>query len=516
MMLRRVLTAGILLATALALATVAVPRGEPDTFNLGALGAEGFPVGRQEGKSLNLPKDTLGVRVLNVPDGTPAADAGLKVEDIIVGTARGMFLKKRDPIYTLIEHLEGASGQKNGTLKLMILREGKNTALDVKLPFLGKHSKTCPVGCERCDRITAESLAWLAGIQGEDGSFEAGTGGVNGKVVVTTWCGLAFLASGSTPNSGAYADNIKRAGVYVMENCGREEMWPGMGGGGGGDGGSGGGGEDGGGTGPASGGGGGGMLPGGRVRGNNWNQTNWPLSIAPWLLCELALKEKTPELMAKLEEIGERLLANQERTGGWAHGPGGPNALGYVELEIMSNYALASLGMMRRLEIELPQGPIDKALAYVEATSAGDGGVGYSTQPGQQGNGDPGRTAGAIVAFSRLGKKAHPFFKKMGSFLKSHMEDLPNGHVSPVMHFLASAFACQELAPEYWSQFMELFHLEIMAARRPDGSFTARPTEESQQLHSNTDRDMGPAWTTGSYLLILQLKKGNLQTVTGK
>lgn len=503
---RRLLVPLASLALLLLALPLAHPRGEPDTFNLGALGAEGFPVGRKEGKSLNLPKDTLGIRIMVVPDGTPAAAAGLQVEDILVGTARGMFLKKGDPIYTLIEHLELTAGAKNGVLKLMLLRAGKQTTVDVAVPYLGKHSSTCPLACERCDKITAESLAFLAKGQNEDGSFEAGSGGINGKVVVTSWCGLAFLASGSTTKEGPYAENIKKAAHYVAENCGKEESWPGMGGGGGGDGN--------GGTGTGNG-GGGPVGPGGKKA--NWNQTNWPLAIAPWFLCEVANQNKEDaELLAKLKEIAAQLVKNQERSGGWAHGPGGPNALNYVELEIVSNYALAALGMIRRLGIDVPQEPIDKGLLYVEATSAGDGGVGYSTREGQQGMGDPGRTAGAIVAFARLNAKTRPFFKKMGSFLKSHIEGVPFGHVSPVMHFLATACACQDLTPEFWAQFMGLFHLEIMAARRPDGSFSARPTEETAQLHSNSDRDMGPYWTTGCYLIILQIKKGNLPVVTGK
>ncbi|MBI3097116.1 MAG: hypothetical protein HYY93_02550 [Planctomycetes bacterium] len=63
---------------------------------------------------------------------------------------------------------------------------------------------------------------------------------------------------------------------------------------------------------------------------------------------------------------------------------------------------------------------------------------------------------------------------------------------------------------------MSEFRLEFIAARRPDGTFTARPTEESQQLHSNTDRELGSAWTTASYLIVLQLPKGHLKLLLGK
>lgn len=524
----RVLILALGILCGLPAVVAAQPSKEPDTFNLGALGAEGLPVGKKAGKELGLPKDTLGIRILVIPDGTPAQAAGLQIDDIVVGTGRGMFVKKKDPIYTLIEALDFAAGQKTPTLKLMVVRGGKQTTIDVTLPALGRHSKTCPTECERCDKLIHESLAFLVAGQNEDGSFNAGTGGVNGKVVVTSWCGLALLASGSTPKDGPYAESIRKAADYVREHAGQEEQWPGMGGDGGdGKGGDGQGGTDSpgaGGTGPERGGGGGGGGGNGGGIGRlppgvkpNWNQTNWPLSIAPWFLCEVLNHDReNAELLTRLKEISAQLLKNQEVTGGWAHGPGGPNALNYVELEIMSNYALAAFGMMRRMGIEVPQDPIEKALLYVEATSAGDGGVGYSTRPGQQGGGDPGRTAGGIVAFARLNQKNRPFFKKMGSFLKTNLEDVPFGHVSPVMHFLATAFACQDLPPEYWTEFMNLFRLEIMAARRPDGSFSARPTEETAQLHSNSDRNMGPYWTTGCYAIILQVKKGKLPVCTGK
>ena len=63
---------------------------------------------------------------------------------------------------------------------------------------------------------------------------------------------------------------------------------------------------------------------------------------------------------------------------------------------------------------------------------------------------------------------------------------------------------------------LDLFRLEFVAARRPDGSFSARPTKETKELHSNTDREMGPAWTTASYLLVQELQKGRLEILEGK
>jgi hypothetical protein len=71
------------------------------------------------------------------------------------------------------------------------------------------------------------------------------------------------------------------------------------------------------------------------------------------------------------------------------------------------------------------------------------------------------------------------------------------------------------LGAAHWKDFMALFRLEILAARRPDGTFSARPTEESVAMHNNTDRELGPGWTTASYALIMQVPKGKLKILTG-
>ncbi len=455
-------------AAVLVLASLSTLFAEEDAFNLGVLGAEGLPQGKEA------------IRVTAILPDSPAKAAGLQEGDVIVGVGTMTFAKsKLHVVYQLVGALEQVSSQKSAKATLVVQRGGKKEPLPLALPALGAHSAGCPVGCARCERQATESLAWLAEAQGPDGSFETKFGAVNGQVVVTSLAGLAFLASGSTPKSGPYAKNIQEAAEFVMKNCGKEFDF------------------------------------GGRDLGGNWNQTNWAYAYAPVFLGEVYRHEASRELKEKLEEMMQTIARNQEASGGWAHGPGGPNALGYQELQIVGNWCLCALGTLKRLGFKVPQATVDKGVAYAISTSGGDGGIGYSDQPGQQGMGDPGRTAGCIWAFSLLGMSKHPFYPKMASYFKREMENIPNGHVSPVMHFTASAFACMHLGAAYWKGFMELFRLEILAARRPDGTFSARPTEESVMMHSNNDREMGPVWTTASYALILQLPKGKLPTLTG-
>ena len=66
-------------------------------------------------------------------------------------------------------------------------------------------------------------------------------------------------------------------------------------------------------------------------------------------LAECYACHKDPTLKAKIQEVVRLLEGSQEDTGGWAHGPGGPNSLGYLELEVMSNLAVTALGLAKRI-----------------------------------------------------------------------------------------------------------------------------------------------------------------------
>ncbi|MCE9583625.1 MAG: DUF6288 domain-containing protein [Planctomycetes bacterium] len=480
-------TATLLLVALLALPALAQMPPMPgqegtDAFNLGVLGAEGLPIKKPD-EALGLPRGAVAIKVTKVLDGGPALDAGLKADDLVVAVG-GTFLtiKHMVAVYQLVAAMEAVSSTKKGETTLTVIRDGKPVNLKLKLPALGPHGANCPTGCGRCEKLIDDSLKILTGLQEADGAFPIGIGGQNGRVAVTSLAGLSFLASGSTTKDGPYADNVARAAKWVTEHCGKEDAMPG------------------------------GERPTG---GANWNQTNWSLGYGCLFLTEIYRLDPSPELEQKLTDFMQTIEKNQEASGGWAHGPGGPNALKYVELQIVGNLELAALGALRKAGFKPSQAVIDKGVAYMISTSSGDGGIGYSANPGQQGMGDPGRTALGAWAFGMLDMKTHPFFARMGSYFKRSMEDLPGGHVSPIMHYTSAAFACMHFDASYWKSFIGLFRLEILAARRPDGTFSARPTEETVSMHNNTDRELGPAWTTASYSLILQVPRGKLKILTG-
>lgn len=438
---------------------------EADLANLGVIGARGDVSG-----------STL--RVREVLAGGGAKQAGLSPGDEIVGAEGQAF--GREPLlelYRAIEAVEGA--RKRQPLRLKVRRGGSETELEVPVARLGACAKSCPKKCKRCDKVIKAGLGFLAKTQAGNGCFPTDLGGKTGLVVVTSLGGLAFMSAGIPPKPGTPAG---RAVDYVLKNANTPDSG-GFGGGGG---------------------------------GGNWNQENWGHAYALCFLAEVAYATKRKDVKAKVRELAQKLLQTMEQTGGWAHGPGGPNALGYLELEIVSNYALLGLGAARRLGVELDDAKLARAMAWIESTASGDGGVGYSHRSGQKGFGDPGRTAGAIAAYVALGQKQRPFFKKMVGYYANHIGGLPEGHVSPAMHLLAGAMAAHVLGKKAQKTYRGSYQTLLLGQRRPDGSFGSMPTKESKQLSNNTDLTVGPRWTTASYILALTLGRKKIPLLLGE
>ena len=174
------------------------------------------------------------------------------------------------------------------------------------------------------------------------------------------------------------------------------------------------------------------------------------------------------------------------------------------------------LGAAKRLGYPLDKAKLAKAVQWIEDTTRGDGGIGYSPREGQKGFGEAGRTSGAIAAFSQLGLKATPIFEKMIAFYRGHAGTLTSGHVSPFMHMLSGAIASYELGPRDWASYVETYRPQLYAARKADGSFAPIPTHESQSLHSNTDGQVGPCWTTAAAVLILSLPDDRVPLLVDK
>jgi len=299
------------------------------------------------------------------------------------------------------------------------------------------------------------------------------------RVVATAYCGLALLASGKAE----YYSQIDRAAAYVAANLfddprsrrGENDPFPGV------------------------------------------SNVNWQVAIGSLFYCEYcaALRKRgtnrlTPDKRALLEKIAKECLDRMEPSGGWGHSPRVVNPLGYLEMEIMSNWMLLTLGACRRLDVKVPQDRLEVALQFIEnCCYPGQGGVGYSPRPGQKGStACPSKTGGAITVFALLDQKQHPLYPRMAAYWREHVGESANGHGSTSMGLLCSALGARQLGEEDWSTFAAQFLPLIQGVAEKDGTF--RHLTGTGFASDRNDNRQGKAYNTAIYTLILLLDQGHL------
>lgn len=453
-----------------------------DLYNLGLLGIKAAdarapaparnepPRGGRRSVQMQGPTHDNGPDELRVellyPEG-PAAKAGILIGDVIVGVKSSKF--REGSLGALRKALLKAESSK-GVIVLLVRREGERATLKIRvqLPVGTKASAKPTTGAGR-DAIVEAALAWLAGRQQPDGGFAQTLSGANGAVVMTACAGLAWLGAGSDLENGPYKDNVRRAAEFVAASL--DSM---------------------------------GSVASPRATGGaSWNQSNWGLSYGAIFLGELHARTPERGVLVALQSCAERLVANQEKSGGWAHGPGGPNALGYVELNIVTGLALGGLGLAQRSGFEIPKDCLERAEKYLRDSGGGDGGVGYSTQPGQKGQGNIGRSAGAWLGYLALGRGKGGWGKKMGAYVKRHAGEVLGGHASLMQHIQLAGVASQAAGNGTVREFWKACERDLVLARAPDGSLQPRPWRESLSMGSNSDVSFGEVWTTAAWTMVL-------------
>jgi len=455
------------------------PRTGRDLYNLGALGAKAqipgtpppsAPTSGRRSTSVGAnpdPKDEgpKALEIVTLFPGGPAESAGLQVGDVVVA-ANGTRFEKTGSYAALRKALASALSKPNGdSIELRVERDGEKSAIEIEVALegLGKPLSK-PSSPEARAILAAGARRWLRERQDPNGGFKETLSGRTGAVVQTSLAGLAWIAGGSNLETGEDRDALVSAREFLRANL--DEM---------------------------------------KSRfndGGNWNQENWGWAHAAIFLGELHHHSPSPELLAELQGCVDHLLEYQESSGGWAHGPGGANALGYTELNIVSGLALSGLGLALRAGCTVDEDSIERAAKYI-ADSSGGGGVGYSTKEGQVGQGNIGRSAAAWLGYTNLGLKKDPQYKQITKYVKRSVSEVLEGHASLMQHILLAgvAAAAQGGSTEknYWSSVETM----MLLAHSPDGSFQPRPWHESISTGSNSDVTFGEVWTTAAWAVAL-------------
>ncbi len=269
-------------------------------------------------------------------------------------------------------------------------------------------------------------LAYLAREQEDSGAF--GSGGYASDVAVSGLAGMAFLASGSTPERGPYAANLARCVDYVLKNT-----------------------QD------------SGFV---HVQGSGSHGPMYGHGFATLFLAEVYGMTMRSDVREKLSAAIKLIVGTQNEEGGWRYHPRRADAdLSVTICQVMALRAARNAGLF------VPPDTIDRCTRYVKKSQNADGGFMYMLQGGGQ-SAFP-RSAAGVVALYSAGVYDGPEIERGVRYLMDHM---PAGGVfnRESHYFYGHYYAVQAMwhaGGEYWRRWFPAIREELVARQRPDGSW---------------------------------------------
>jgi PKD repeat protein len=304
------------------------------------------------------------------------------------------------------------------------------------------------------------------------GKWPTYKGEKTGQLVITAFCGLALMASGSTPISGPYKDSIKTAADHMAANITYDGTDMGI-----------------------------------------WNQSNWHITIGSVFLAEAYKGSGDASYKNALQAAANMVAAAQEPSCGYAHAPGLVCWLGYKECEILSNWAIMAMGTAEACGCSVDQTTLLAAVNYLPKCTLTSGAVIYSHSLIRDPS--PCRTGSAIMALNLSGLPESSYGSLesiMISYLKSNLSQVPYGHASGSMGYLGGVLGCLCAGQETWDEYVVRFFQRILDHQNANGSFPAFDGDPG----ANQDSQVGIYYMTGINALILQLDLGNLCFLAGR
>jgi len=332
-----------------------------------------------------------------------------------------------------------------------------------------------PVLPEMMDRQIVKAvdmgLGYLARTQRPDGSWLSnGSGGIY-PAVMTSLSGLAFMAGGSTPETGPNARNVTRAMNYVLRvaEAGNDGMIAG---------------------------------PGAESR-SMYGHGFSMLFLAQCYGVEISgenesrirtVLDKATALTARSQsDLGE----SAKHAGGWIYTPDGGGDEGSVTVT-----QLQALRACRNAGLKVPSGTIERAVAYLKYCQQGDGGICYSAR--SRGSSRPAISAAAIACFyaagvydrsqGGAGNEAEMVDRLIEYCKKTAMPSQDSGHWFYTQFYMAQGM--YQRGGKDWQDYYPQIARRLLAMQSPDGSWSGD--------------GIGTAYGTAMACVILQLPYGYL------
>lgn len=313
------------------------------------------------------------------------------------------------------------------------------------IPAEEKERKAAPEISATVERAVRKGLDWLARSQSVSGGWgDAG----NNDVAFTALAGLAFLANGSTPKRGPYADNVSRAVTFLLK---RADPTTGLI-----------------------------ACQNGSLMHNH--------GYAMLFLAEVYGMEVLPEQRDQIRDVLRRAVQltakSQSAAGGWFYSPGSSDDEGSITVT-----QIEGLRACRNAGITVPIQTINMALDYMKKSQNPDGSIRYKVS--MQGGGSPALTAAGLMCFYSLGDYGSDNVKRALKFMN---QNAPGGKLAPRGHtFYTHLYAAQAFylaGDPHWSSYWNEASRWLTQSQTADGMWSG---------------DIGPAFDTAIACIILQI-----------
>lgn len=207
-----------------------------------------------------------------------------------------------------------------------------------------------------------KGLAYLAKTQQPDGSFPASWNASSYPATMTALAGLTFMAGGSTPEDGPYADQVKKAMVYLLELA--ESRQDGL------------------------------------IAGKDEKRSTYGHGYSMLFLAQCYGMEQSTEYEGRIRRALEKAIdlvaRGQSKNGGWLYSPAGGGDEGST-----TGIVIQGLRACRNAGIKVPKETIDRAIGYLRQVQNPDGGIAYSLA--FRGASRPALAAQALACFYAAG-----------------------------------------------------------------------------------------------------------------
>jgi len=206
----------------------------------------------------------------------------------------------------------------------------------------------------------------------------------------------------------------------------------------------------------------------------------------------------TAKIRKRLRLCCKTLEELQRENGGWQHGSGGANPLGYTHLMAATVTAMNGLAMAQQVGEKVRAATLARGLAYVRKATSG-GHVGYAV--GNKGSFSAGRNAAVLQLFTRLGLAKDKLMKPIRESLIQNLGKVGTGHGSPTWHLFYVGLALPTLGSKAVQAFDGLYRERLLRGQQEDGSIQAPGPKPGKKDEEN--KVWGALYTTPVIVLAL-------------